>query len=114
MQIYWLSLSRVPELSGLPSAERKKVYRACFSQKFVGSIDFFMALAACGLCATVGSVIGYYSHVVIGIPFSIWQAALGSGIGGGIGGGFFSEISIHYLRPFYGDYIKRGKIRDVA
>lgn len=114
MQIYWLSLKRVPELSRISSAERKKVYQACYSQRFVGSFHFFVALVVCGLCIGVGSMIGYYIHLVFCIPFSIWQAALGSGIGGGIGGGGFSEISIHYLRPFYGDYIKREKRQGVG
>ena len=114
MQIFWLSLKRVPELSGLSSTERKQVYRVCYSQKFVGSIHFFVALVACGLCGVVGSAMGYYIHLVCGIPFSIWQAVLGGGIGGGVGGGIFGEISIHYMRPYYGDYIKRELQRDVV
>ena len=113
MQIYW-SLKRVPELSELSPAERKQVHRACYSQAFVGSGRFFAALVACGLCAAVGSVVGHSIHSVFGVPFSIWHAAVGAGIGGGVGGWLFSEVSMHCLRPFYADYIKRELRRDVV
>jgi hypothetical protein len=113
MQIYW-SLKRVPELSGLSRTERSQVHRVCYSQKFVGSISFFVSIVACGLCAAGGSILGHYLPSVLGLQYSVWYGAFGAGIGGGIGGFVFSEVSMHYLRPFYADYIKNELQRDVA
>lgn len=113
MQIYW-TLNRVPELAGLSRAERCRVHRVCYSQKFVASGRFFAAMVACGLCAGAGSVLGHYLPSVFGMSYSIWHGAIGAGIGGGFGGWVFTEASMHYLRPFYADYIKRELRKDVA
>jgi hypothetical protein len=66
---------------------------------------FFIALVICFVCAGAGSVIGHSMHSVLGVPYSLWHGALGAGVGGGVGGFLVSEISMHYLRPFYADYI---------
>lgn len=66
----------------------------------------------CGICGAVGAMIGRAFPSIVGIPFSIWQLSIGAGIGGGIGGWLFSEVSMHFLRPFYADYISKDLRRD--
>ena len=104
MQIYW-SLKRVPEMAGLSHTERCQVHRAC-GRAFVGSVQCYIAVIVCGFCGMAGAVGGHYIHLAFGIPYSIWQVAVGCGIGGGVGGTVYCEFMLHYLRPFYADYIK--------
>ena len=88
MKIYW-SLASVPELALLPKAERNHIWRLAYRQSF-RNIVTWLALALCGICAGLGSLIGD----------RLGYGLLGSMIGGGMGGFIFGQISIYTALPF--------------
>ena len=76
MQIYWTRKS-IPELSGLPLAERMRVWRAVH-RKTMRHWQFWASLAGAGLCAEIGvhiyDRIGGIIGDIVGL-FIFWQVA---------------------------------------
>ena len=87
MKIYW-GLSSVPELAGLPGAERRAIWRTCYRKSF-RSKRVWAALIVCGLCTGVGSALGT----------DFGYELIGAMIGGGVGGLVFSQVSVMAALP---------------
>ena len=87
MQIYW-TLKSIPELSGLPSEERMRVWRAAY-WKTKRHWQFWAGLVGLGLCAGISTHIG---------------GVIGAGVGGFVGAFIFSQVSctwrVHISVPF--------------
>jgi hypothetical protein len=93
MKIYW-TLKDVPELSGLPSEERMRVWRAAHG-KLIRHWQYWAGLVGVGLCAGIsvhiGGLIGAGVHI---------GGLIGVGVGGFVGGFIFDQVSKHLARPY--------------
>ena len=83
MQIYW-TLKSIPELSGLPSEEIWRVWRAAY-WKTTRHWQFWVSLVGIGLRVHIGEHI--YDRI-------------GGYIGGVVGAFIFSQVQIHLARPY--------------
>jgi len=92
MQLYW-GLKSIPELAGLPSAERGRVWRAAYRQTF-RHWQTWAALAGLGLCVAVGGVLGFL------VDPSIISQSIGNLIGGGLGSLVFGQVAVEMARPY--------------
>jgi hypothetical protein len=88
MQIYW-SLKSIPELSGLPRAERGRRWRAAYRKTF-RHWQTWVSLLALGLC----SVLGEYLGSLTGSQF------IGSVVGAGVGGLIYGQVATELARPY--------------
>jgi hypothetical protein len=85
MKIYW-TLKSIPELSGLPSGERGRVWRAAhWKMMRHGHWQYWAGLVAFYLCLKIGEHI--YDRI-------------GGYIGVAVGSFIFSQVSIHLARPY--------------
>jgi len=87
MRIYW-SLKSIPELSDLPSEERRRVWRAAY-WKTARHWQFWAGLVGIGLFTLIGNAL--IGHPPIG-------GAIGAGVGGFIYGGLMSHLARPYIR----------------
>ena len=89
MQLYW-SLKSIPELSLLPKAERKRVWRAAYRQTLYHSWQLWFSLFGVSLLAGIGDYAG---------------SRVGAMIGAGIGGLFFGQVISALSRPYIRDIL---------
>jgi hypothetical protein len=89
MQIYW-TLKSIPELSGLPIKERRRVWRAALRKIRIRHWQYWASLVGIALCVEIGQHI--YAH-------------LGGSIGAVVGAFIFSQVSIHLARPYIRDLL---------
>src|SRR5687767_7461066 len=97
MPVYW-SLRSVPELSDLPRAERRRLWRRCWPQSAFRHWQTWAALLACGLSPLLGGWVGAWVGSQFGARFL--GGLLGAGVGGGIGGFVVGQVGTAVLRPY--------------
>jgi len=83
MQIYW-TLKSIPELSGLPSGERGRVWRTAY-WKIIRHWQYWASLLGIGLCVKIGAML-------IG--------NLGAYIGGVVCALIHVQVVVHLARPY--------------
>jgi hypothetical protein len=108
MKLY-ASLKDIPELNGLTEDERLTVHRVCASRA-LRSGGLFKAGFLAGCCGGMGAGLGCFIAYVGWSPLVLWILLLcsvtGAAAGGAVGGFISWQITAHYLRPFYSDYIR--------
>lgn len=92
MQIYW-SFKSIPELSGMPAAERGRVWRAV-SWKTLRHWQTWAALAGAGLCSAAGGYLGLL------VDPSMTSQIIGGTIGAGLGGYAYGQVMTEFARPY--------------
>ena len=92
MRIYW-SLKSIPELAGLPPAERRRVWRtACWDAYRHWQV--WASVAAIGIGAAAGAYLGSL------VAFQDIGCVIGAASGGLIYGQVMTEFARPYLRTF--------------
>jgi hypothetical protein len=89
MNIYW-TLKSVPELSGLPSRERGRVWRAVSLKTFRHWEVWVALVVPMGLGVFLGNIL---------------SQPIGGMSGAAIGGFVFSQVAVHFTRPYLRDYL---------
>jgi hypothetical protein len=89
MNIYW-TLKSVPELSGLPFRERGRVWRAVSLKTFRHWEVWVALVVPMGLGLFLGNIL---------------SQPLGGMIGAAMGGFVFSQVAVHFARPYLCDYL---------
>ena len=92
MQIYW-SIKSVPELTGLPSAERHRVWRAGF-WKAHRHWQVWAVVASYGLLIPIGGSLGALAG----------SQGIGSLVAVGLGGFLYSQVVTEFARPYFRSY----------
>jgi hypothetical protein len=97
MHVY-LTTKSIPELSGLPPSERRRILRHCSPMTF-RHWEAWVAVAACVVCAGLGAYLG-----VILLP-TVWGAGwIGGVLGAAIGGAFLGQVKGMLVRPYIRAY----------
>ena len=89
MNIYW-TLKSVPELSGLPLRERGRVWRAVSLKTFRHWEVWVALVVPMGLGVFLGNIL---------------SQPIGGMIGAALGGFVFSQVAVHFTRPYLRDYL---------
>jgi hypothetical protein len=88
MQFYW-SLKNIPELSGLSSQDRGRVWRTAH-WKIYRHWQVWLALVGLGLCTFIGSMLGR----------QIDHQTIGSAIGAVVGATIYGQVATRLARPY--------------
>jgi hypothetical protein len=86
--VYW-TLKSIPELSGLPRRERGRAWRAVCWKAF-RHWEVWVAFVSIGVGTFLGNSL---------------SRPIGGVIGGAIGVFAFSQVAVHFARPYLRDYL---------
>jgi hypothetical protein len=95
MQIYW-SLKSIPELSGLPSEERRRLWHAALwktTRHWQVWAATFVILFITAMAQTMAQ------KLLIGMGYRFGQG-IGYAIGGGVGWAIYWQVLSHFARPY--------------
>jgi hypothetical protein len=97
MQIYWTSLS-FPELSKLPSDERRRILGRCGPQTF-RHWQTWVALCVALQCVWIAACLGWF--LTSGSWAGPWSGAvLGALVGSAVGGALLGQVKGSLVRPY--------------
>ncbi len=102
MKIYW-GTNSIPELAGLSSNERNKVWRSCVWKCYT-HWQTWLGLALCGAISGIGAIVAGWLFPYV---FS-WQLLVVA-LFGGVGGLIFGQIAAHQVRPHLKAYLESEK-----
>jgi hypothetical protein len=97
MQFYW-SLKSIPELSGLPPRERRRIWRAAYWKTFR-----HWQIWAAGIAILLFTLIGSWidrEWISPALVSPDRQTLIGALIGTFLGGSIFTQVTSHLARPY--------------